>query len=325
MGLAGGDNKRNTQAIAIFALLLSFASFSFVNLVTRPIACFPGDIGTAKCVLQPGTHDITSLGTWISMPPASSCGTGNTSASICELMGNQTYRGILKSITSSGESGFNVAPQIGCISPSNTVGAMLQLQYANYSDTTHTNSSNFANVGAGIFIDNSAGWPCPGNLETTGGSLPTLTTNPADFIFRYVGIGGGGSGDNPRFSSASVNIVQVARNLITGWATGITNVHFTGAIALAYALAAASTTENFQWFATNTTSTGCGLSTDNCWEHGTSSCAILTTTSICSVTVTFTTAFTGTPGVIVNPTNTPGLVSLSIGTISLLMAQTLTV
>lgn len=57
MGLAGGDNKRNTQAIAIFALLLSFASFSFVNLVTRPVACFPGDIGTSKCPVSAGQPD----------------------------------------------------------------------------------------------------------------------------------------------------------------------------------------------------------------------------------------------------------------------------
>jgi len=49
LGLAGGDNRRNLEAIALLALFLSFSTFSFVNLVTRPVACFPGDIGSSKC------------------------------------------------------------------------------------------------------------------------------------------------------------------------------------------------------------------------------------------------------------------------------------
>ena len=47
MGL-GGSGKENVEAIAFLALLLTF-SFSFYAFVTRPIACFPGDIGTTKC------------------------------------------------------------------------------------------------------------------------------------------------------------------------------------------------------------------------------------------------------------------------------------
>src|SRR5437899_804228 len=114
------------------------------------------------------TQTFASLGTWNNMPSAAT-----------ELMGNTSYRGMLRSSSGGGESGFRAGLQAGCVNPSNTVGATLQLQYANYSDTTHTNSSNFANIlGASIFIDNSANWPCPGSLESGDSALPTLTTNP---------------------------------------------------------------------------------------------------------------------------------------------------
>jgi hypothetical protein len=55
LGLAGEDNQRNISAIALLALFLSFSSFSLYNLTTKPVACFPGDIGTVKCPLVAGT------------------------------------------------------------------------------------------------------------------------------------------------------------------------------------------------------------------------------------------------------------------------------
>src|SRR5438876_6193516 len=50
-GLGGNpsDRKRNLEAISFLALLLSFGSVSLFSLVTKPVACFPGDIGTDKC------------------------------------------------------------------------------------------------------------------------------------------------------------------------------------------------------------------------------------------------------------------------------------
>ena len=156
MGLAGSDNQRNIEAIALLALFLSFSTFSLYNLTNKPVACFPGDIGTSKCPITVNvSHDMTSLGTWIGMP-----------FNQTELMGNTTYRGVLASRSSGGSSGLAVGLVVGCVNPSNTPGATLQLQYANYSDTTHLNSSNFVNVGvvANILIDNSANQPCPGQI-----------------------------------------------------------------------------------------------------------------------------------------------------------------
>jgi len=63
MSLAGSDNQRNLQAIALLALFLSFSSFSFINLVTRPVACFPGDIGTIKCPYTGATNPTLQRGT----------------------------------------------------------------------------------------------------------------------------------------------------------------------------------------------------------------------------------------------------------------------
>ena len=166
-----------------------------------------------------------------------------------ELMGNTSYRGMLRSSSGGGESGFRAGLQAGCVNPSNTVGATLQLQYANYSDTTHTNSSNFANVlGASIFVDNSANWPCPGSLESGDSTLPTLTTNPTVFIFRVVGSGGGGFGDNPRFSFISTNIQQLALRLPTVVVSTRSTTAFTAFVYTEFPVVIA-TTENFDWLA----------------------------------------------------------------------------
>lgn len=252
---------------------------------------------------------FTQLGVWKNMPSA-----------VTELMGNTSYRGILKTGSSVGESGIFVGLSVGCITPSNTVGAMLQLQYANYSDTTHTNSSNFANIGGVVFIDNSANWPCPGNLEGQQIVLPSLPGNPTLFIFRVMGSVGGGQGDNPRFSSVNVYLLQSARNTPTVIVTGITTAHFLYQISTDYSLAT-TTTENLEWIATNATG-----AVVNEIQHGTSSCSIPSGNSVCpTTTVTFATVFIGTPDVVATTKNASGAVTIPIGAISLLLAQTLTV
>src|SRR5207249_10621936 len=92
------------------------------------------------------------LGTWNNMPSA-----------VTELMGNASYRGLVIALKSSGSiGGLLVGLTVTCVNPSNTAGANLQLQYANYSDTTHSNSSNFVNIGISQLIDNSANNHCPG-------------------------------------------------------------------------------------------------------------------------------------------------------------------
>jgi len=202
-GLGGSsqERRRNLEAIAFLALILTFSSVSFFSLVTRPISCFPGDIGTVKCPITTSiVHDTTPLGVWKSMP---ACPVITDS---CELMGNASYRGTLVFSIGGQQAQTSAILSVGCVIPSNTLGAVLQLQYANYSVTSRTNITNFINLGSAVPVDNSATWPCPGNLEIgTGGTLPAIVQG---FIFRVIGSGGGGTGDNPRFSSITVNIYQ---------------------------------------------------------------------------------------------------------------------
>lgn len=266
------------------------------------------------------SHDITSLGTWKNMPNSSSCGVGNTSAQVCELMGNQSYRGLFESGNANGLAGIRAGLSISCIKPSNTIGAFLQLQYANYSFFTLTNTSNFINVGASssLKIDNSANNPCPGNIISSGNNiLPTLASNPALYIFRVVGVGGGGLGDNPRFSSVIVNINQVANVIFVPVVSARTLTTFT---AFEYAIPFQPGIDRivtFNWVATNN---GVAI------ESGTNVCTILAGTNSCSITTTFPVAFVTTiPNVVLTTQASSMNFLLSIADIPLLMAQTITV
>ena len=277
-----------------------------------PQECTAVKTGTLPLCLT--TADNNGLGTWKNMPSATT-----------ELMGNTSYRAVLMVRTSGGSVGLSAGLEVGCITPSNTVGAQLQLQYANYSDTTHTNSSNFANLGMTVFIDNSANWPCPGTLENNVGTLPAINLNPVGYLFRVLGMNGGGSGDNPRFSLVSVYVTQsIIRTFIFGHLTPGTS-SFLGFIQSNFPVTA-STTPSFDWFATNASNTvpTCGTG-DLCEQHGTNSCTIAIAGSQCTVTTTYGTAFTGTVVVQMTGKQLGTIVSLSIGTIGLLQAQTLTV
>ncbi len=308
MGLAGSDNQRNVEAIALLALFLSFSTFSLYNLTNKPVACFPGDIGTVKCPITTNvSHDTISLGTWTGMPFNST-----------ELMGNESYRATLTFNAVNVEAGITTSLSVGCITPSNTVGASLQLQYANFSTTTNLNTSNFVNVGTGtqgqVFIDNSANWACPGTLVS-----PTSTSLPAGgglqgFIFRAVGSGGGGTGDNPRFSSVTVNVLETVARTVVFYATSITTTGFSANLRQTLP-AAVSTTVNFQWIATTN-----GALT----ESGSGSCTINVNAVSCNALQTFGTSFVGTPQVVGNG-QTSTTISLAVASLNLLKAQTVTV
>lgn len=328
MSLAGTDNHRNVAAIALLALFLSFSSFSLYNLTTRPVACFPGDIGTSKCALQPGTIPVdpqVPLGVWANFPLSTQCSTGNYTAQNCELLGNTTYRGTLNFIASNTESGVRAGFSATCINPSNTVGAILQLQYANYSAVTHLNTTNFVNFGGTIKIDNSANWPCPGNLV---GAFANLPPTLGGVIFRIVGTGGGGVGDNPRFSSVTVNIGQLLLSATIFEPLSITTSGFTANVRVTYPTLS-TLTLGFRWIATNSSNTlGCGiglLTTDVCIQHGSGSCSAVIQSVGCNVAVTYPTAFSGTVDVTGSGTNTPLIGTIPVGNINLLQAQTLTV
>jgi hypothetical protein len=287
----------------------SFKKFAIAVSLLSGIAMLVIGIAISSASESPATIQVkTSLGVWFNMPSLAT-----------ELMGNSSYRGLVVTRSSSGESGIQVGLSVGCINPSNTVGATLQLQYANYSDTTHVNATNFVNIGSPVFIDNSANWPCPGNPEAIGGTFPAINSNPVIFILRAVGSGGGGSGDNPRFSSVNVYAIQSTTRIVSTVVSSRTTTSFTAFVYTTYPLTA-TTTENFDWIASNSTAL---VGTDT--QHGSNSCSITAGLSSCSVSTTFATPFIGTPSVVLTSRNPAVTISIPLGSLNLLQAQTLTV
>ena len=253
------------------------------------------------------------LGTWTGMP-----------FSQTELMGNTSYRGVLRFTTASSSVGPEL--EVGCISPSNRLGATLQLQYANFTTVTNTNTSLFVNLGNLIPIDNSLNFPCPGVLlDGTPGNLPSSNTANNAYEFRVVGQNGGGSGDNPRFSFISVLIHQQVQPVIQLRKAAVSTTSFTTVAFLEYATSApGGQLISFDWIAVNDTGTSC-LSLSACIQHGTNTCTIPLNGFSCNVVTTFGTAFTNTPNVVISDNSAVGTKQLTVGTISLLSAQTLTV
>jgi len=276
-----------------------------------------GAIGVGTPAAQAQAHDTAPLGTWLNMPTGTACGVGNTSASMCELMGNQSYRGLLTVDTPIASSiiAISVGLTVNCIIPSNTVGAQLQLQYANYTLGTHINSSNFVNIATSIFIDASVNNPCPGFLEAPSGSLPFSNAGRGAFLLRVVGIGGGGIGDNPRFSSVSVYANENAQRIFYGRPVAITTSGFTAQAVTTFAVTV-TTTVTFQWIATSN-----GVLV----ESSSGSCSISAGLNGCTSPVTFGTIFGASPNVVVDPSSNGSAVTLFAGSINLLSAQTLTV
>jgi hypothetical protein len=272
------------------------------------------------------------LGTWFGFPGCYNQGPPCCSATFppfgaadyCELMGNSSYRGILQGTGSSGSAGLSVSLLVGCVAPATGADAALTLQYANYSSTTHANSTNFVNTSGVVRIDNSAGFTCPGTLESTSFfTLPSQTGNPAVYEFRVVATDGNGPGDNPRFSNIAVIATQIVTRIAQVTLTSITKNGFTAFLSLAQRVAS-SQAEPFQWIATNITSTSC-VTLSVCIQHGSSTCTIAVGLSQCSVAVTFGTAFSAIPNVVATPTALPGVVGVPAGAVTLFSAETVSV
>lgn len=278
---------------------------------------------------QPKVPASVGLGTWNNFPLASACSTGNFTATQCELMGNQSYRQPFDYGASGIEAGVQAILSVSCITPSNTVGAFLQLQYANYSVTTRTNSSNFVNVpgspGSGqVFIDNSANWPCGGNLvsaRTLAASLPAGVNS--GFLFRVVGSSGGGPGDNPRFSSISVTVFQLINKVLGFVPLSITASSFLARVTTVYPVPVA-TTATFQWLALNVTATSC-VSLAVCIQHGSGSCSLTINNVLCQTTISFSPAFNAAPNVVGSATGPNANAIIPVASLQLLSAQTVTV
>ena len=312
----GGHNGRNLEAIAFLALILSFSSFSFISIVSKQVACFPGDIGSTKCPVSAvcNTVNFALCGVWQNFP--ASC----VSSDACELFGLSVYRGITRLISNLNDIGFQL--QVDCLVPSNTVGATLQLQDATYNTATRTNSTNFANIaGATVLIDNSANNPCPGTLINSAPVFPasTSTASAQTLIFRViVSVGGGGPGDNPRLSSVSVIQTVKLFNLENTYISGSpSTTGFTAAVTMIvepYVNFVAS----FNWIATNSSAT----CTVFCTQDGTDSCTINTGFFSCTKAITFANAFVNSaPTVLVAPKTVQNINHIPAGQIPLFMTQ----
>lgn len=266
-------------------------------------------------------HDTIQLGTWYNMPSGSTtCPIGRPQPggfTPCELMGNESYRGV---IVNDGPMTVNVFLSVGCVIPSNTLGASLNLQYANYTGLGHTNTTNFVDISASttsdIRIDNPAGFPCPGILTST--NVVTLSKGAGantGWIFRVIGSGGGGIGDNPRFSFVSVVLrFTGGAGAITPTPQSITPTSFL-AVIRTFPPLTTTLTENFDWIATNNTLT----------QGGTGNCSVPANGFLCSTTITFPTAFLSTPFVTLTTLNSPPALIQPLGTLTLLSAPTVTV
>jgi hypothetical protein len=271
----------------------------------------PSVTSTGEISSSGNPHDTVPLGTWQNFPSGTCCKDGN------ELMFNHTHRGLFR-ILSDGK--YTVGFEVQCITPSNHAGATLQLQFANESATTMTNTTNFKNAGTTnlIKIDNSANNPCPGTLSSsvTAFTLPQIASPIVQilFIFRVVGFGGGGAGDNPRFGSINVIISTQLFDQFVGYSSSTTTTDSMITIGTDFPVITA-TTVTYDYVATD------GVT----FQGGTNTCVIPHGQSACTVDQFFPVAFAGTPAVTVTSETNVGADIVFAGNIPLLNVQTTTV
>lgn len=308
-----GNGSSRAHRLAVLAILLDLITFAvgigfiFVaighdaNSSTECIST--STLGSTFCKGSPNT----SLGVWNNMPSAQT-----------ELMGNTSYRQAL----AGNFAGLIANLGVGCIIASNTVGAKLTLQYALYSTITGANTTNFQNTNTVVFIDQTTNPTCllSGSVSPqVSTTSTTLNSTGSGYLFRVVGSGGGGTGDSPRFYSVYVQLTTTTTRATTIVVSVRSTTAFTAFAYVAYPLAS-TTTENFDWIATNSTAL---VGTDT--QHGSSSCAITAGAASCSIATTFVTPFLGTPSVTCTSRNPAIVLTIPVGVLNLLQAQTLTV
>jgi hypothetical protein len=198
VSLAGGDNQRNIAAVALLALFLSFSSFSLYNLTTRPVACFPGDIGTSKCPVNVGSTDPVSS--------AASCAAANFVTGVNESSGGAVTFGCAGLPLNGCDGVYRVG--IGrCETGSGTCTIAAQGTTCNTVitfATVFTNTPtvvNLANTGTGAQGRISIGFACficpaGGAVAATWTSMPAASTellgntnDRLNFSNIFVGIG----------------------------------------------------------------------------------------------------------------------------------------
>lgn len=247
------------------------------------------------------------LGTWPNMPSA-----------VTELFNNSTIRQVLLPQTD-----IRVRLDVTCVSPSDNSGAEVRLQEATYSLITDSNSTNFADVPnfPNIPIDNSAGYPCPGTIVSSSGTLPAPADTLHGYIFRVVGQNGGGQGDNPRFSNFQIEVTEQVNIPVTPVLTTSATATNFGVTMVAPFPTTFGYAAKFTWLSDNTTVSQPGYT-----QVGTSTCTIPAgSPSTCTVTVTFPTSYSGqTPNVLLS-SNVFETTRIDVATISLFTTETFNV
>lgn len=287
-------------------------------------------------ITLPPVINHQSLGTWNNFPSATqgcdSTQPAPTGFTNCEFMGNESYRPpfTVNDVGLQTLAGYRVLLTVGCLRPSNNIGAKLQLQYANYSFLSALNTSNWANISGATFIDNDQGGSgnCPGSPSSqVAGQLPSINANqPIGFIFRVLGFDGGGAGDNPQFSFVHVDVYSVVARTITTVITSTLTGSFRFILYSTFA-AVSAISISIRYIATNQTSTACAAS-DDCIQSGTSSCTFNAGANLCpssgSTQQNFPHAFTGTVQVTANVLTGLGVQQIFNGFLTVFQTEVIT-
>jgi len=203
--------NENTRGILLFCLLLGLlvSGDVFAAVISSKPPLNTSKFCTAANGLCP--HDNFALGTWYNMPAATT-----------ELFGNTDYEVPLLPVPTSTVLGQIVVTfVINCLVASNSFGAYLQLQVQNVTGVVPpapqaqlVANGPWTNIGPQMFIDNTV--PCGSNgfggltnLETTGQTLANQKYPLNGWLFRVLGSGGGGAGDNPQFAYIGVELFQL--------------------------------------------------------------------------------------------------------------------
>ena len=241
-----GDKGRNLEAVAFLALLLSFSSFSFITIVSKQVACFPGDIGTLKCPVsnpssvsnrysQSGTTTCTIIaGIYKNLCsvtfPAAFSTTPAINATIVEFNTNTLTWGGGQNIPLATIPFFTATPVaadgIWANMPvanteffgltNNRVTAFISGTATVLLSIDVTAASNSAT--ATLELDQNANAACTGAWTSlvslsvfTAGQVAgsaVITPTSSSLCYRISGTNGGGMGDNPQFGNIAAQFLS---------------------------------------------------------------------------------------------------------------------
>ena len=162
-----------------FSIKAAFVQTSAATLAIT-VGAAAADANTNIFLNSMRVYAVSAWDIWQSMPSAST-----------EIFGSTGHR--LSITPESTVTTTSVFIEMTCGLGSNTSGANLQLQYST------NGGSSWTNIGGTIVVDQTAGKCNASSGTTLSGTSATLAS--AAYLFRIVGAGGGGAGDNPVFSA----------------------------------------------------------------------------------------------------------------------------